>query len=101
MRSLALLLGCLLLGVPVCVYIIRFVIFSEGIPGFIDPPPKKRRALATAGAGGAVGAAVEIPAPESRTAPTPSVADEPATEAEAEAEVVQQAVSTSAESATE
>jgi len=31
----------LLLGVPVIVYIIRFVIFEEGIPGFIEPYPRR------------------------------------------------------------
>jgi predicted PurR-regulated permease PerM len=33
----------LLLGVPVVVYVIRFVILQEGIPGFIDMP----KAIAT------------------------------------------------------
>ena len=31
----------LLLAVPVSVYIIRFVVLNEGIPGFIEPVPKR------------------------------------------------------------
>ncbi|MCZ6793280.1 MAG: AI-2E family transporter, partial [Planctomycetota bacterium] len=38
----------LLLGVPVAVYIIRFVILDEGIPGLIEPTPG-RAAVAAAG----------------------------------------------------
>ncbi len=48
----------LLLGVPVIVYIIRFVILDEGIPGIIEPIRKQRELAAS---GGAAAAAVSVP----------------------------------------
>jgi predicted PurR-regulated permease PerM len=57
----------LLLGVPVIVYIIRFVIFDEGIPGLLDPIGKKRRTVATA-----VGPAAGLEA-KARVVPTATV----------------------------
>lgn len=59
----------LLLGVPVAVYIIRFAILNEGIPGLIQPHPAPAQDGAGGGTQGTLPTAPEPPSPAGESHP--------------------------------